>query len=127
MTTTPDPTGPTAENRYRLPGIAREGIAQLSLLETALWPLKGGRIESATFETGYAFHVGSEKRDARVRVYAPLGLRNIDEYVLWGLLAVSLERKPADPTLLATPYWLIRQLGLSVGGFQYDQIGRAHV
>ena len=29
--------------RYRLPGIEREGIAQLSLLETALWPLEGGK------------------------------------------------------------------------------------
>ena len=33
-----------ALKRYRLPGIEREGIAQLSLLETALWPLQGGTI-----------------------------------------------------------------------------------
>jgi len=30
--------------RYRLPGIEREGIAQLSVLETALWPLQGGEL-----------------------------------------------------------------------------------
>jgi hypothetical protein len=36
--------------RYRLPGIEREGIAQLSLLETALWPLSG-KFTSSVFET----------------------------------------------------------------------------
>ena len=38
--------GPVAHplKRYRLPGIEREGIAQLSLLETALWPLQGGKL-----------------------------------------------------------------------------------
>lgn len=108
--------------RYRLPGITREGIAQLSLLETALWPLKSGKIELSTFDTTYTFQQGTEKREAHVSVFAPLGLQSIDEYVLWGLLALSLEHKPAEPTLLATPYWLIRQLGLSVGGFQYDQL-----
>jgi hypothetical protein len=55
-------------------------------------------------------------------VYAPLGLQTIDEFVLWGLLGMSLSRKPAEPTLLATPYWIIQQLGMSIGGFQYDQL-----
>jgi hypothetical protein len=105
-----------------LPGITREGIAQLSLLETALWPLKGGPVASNTFDTAYTFRDGPATRSARVSVYAPLGLQSIDEYVLWGLLALSLSRKPSEPTLLATPYWFIRRLGLSMGGFQYDQL-----
>ena len=78
--------------RYRLPGITREGIAQLSLLETALWPLKGGPRDVATFDTAYTFKAGIETQQARVSVYAPLGLQSIDEYVLWGLLGI-------DPTL----------------------------
>ena len=128
MTTLRVPTGTVPKtaspprSRYRLPGITREGIAQLSLLETAFWPLKGGKIESATFATSYTFRDGSAKREARVSVYAPHGLQQIDEYVLWGLLALSLERKPAEPVLLATPYWLIKRLGLAMGGFQYDQL-----
>ena len=69
-------------NRYRLPGIVREGIAQLSLLETALWPLKGGAMETTTFDTTYHFKVGDEKREAHVSVHAPLGLQSIDEYIL---------------------------------------------
>ena len=109
-------------NRYRLPGIERGGIAQLSLLETALWPLKGGKRESNTFDTTYKFGTGHEQNHARVSVYAPLGLQTIDEYVLWGLLGVSLSRKPAEPTLMARPSWMIQQLGMAIGGFQYDQL-----
>lgn len=121
-TDTPPAVSAKPVRRYRLPGITREGIAQLSLLETALWPLQGGKVESSTFDTTYTFQDGSARRNAHVSVFAPLGLQTIDEYVLWGLLALSLERKPAEATLLATPYWLIRRLGLSVGGFQYDQL-----
>ncbi|MBI2480667.1 MAG: hypothetical protein HYV60_19190 [Planctomycetia bacterium] len=104
-----------------MPGITREGIAQLSLLETALWPLKGGARESSIFETAYHFKAGEDKRKARVSVYAPLGLQSIDEFILWGLLGTSLSRSDADHTLLATPYWLMRRLGMETGGFQYDQ------
>lgn len=118
-------TPPRPKQRYRLPGIAREGIAQLSLLETALWPLKGGSLASSTFETSYTFRQGAAKQSARVSAFAPLGLQSIDEYILWGLLAVSLERRPAEATLLATPYWLLRQLGLAIGSFQYDQLRAA--
>jgi hypothetical protein len=112
----------TSTKRYRLPGIDREGIAQLSLLETALWPLKGGPRNVATFDTSYKFKAGTETRQAHVSVYAPLGLQNIDEYVLWGLMGMSLSRTHPDPVLMATPYWIIQQLGMSIGGFQYDQL-----
>lgn len=111
----------TSGKRYRLPGVTREGIAQLSLLETALWPLQGGKRQSSTFETTYHFKAGEDKRDARVTVYAPLGLQSIDEFILWGLLAASLTRSDSDRTLLATPYWLMKRLGMDTGGFQYDQ------
>ncbi len=113
---------PTSAKRYRLPGIKREGIAQLSLLETAIWPLKGGPKETATFDTSYAFHAGGEQKAARVSVYAPKGLQSIDEYVLWGLLGICLSRNTSDTTLIATPYWIIKRLGMAIGGFQYDQL-----
>jgi hypothetical protein len=109
-------------NRYRLPGITREGIAQLSLLETALWPLKAGVRETPKFDAAYSFKVGTETRQAHVSVYAPLGLQSIDEFVLWGLMGMSLSHKQPDPVLMATPYWIIQQLGMSIGGFQYDQL-----
>lgn len=122
MTSTPNIDGVAREKRYRLPGIEREGIAQLSLLETALWPLHGRKPDGSTFDTTYAFSADGTRHPARVSVYAPLGLQSIDEYVLWGLLGISLSRKPADATLLATPYWIIKQLGMTIGGCQYDQL-----
>lgn len=108
--------------RYRLPGIEREGIAQLSILETALWPLQGGKLPSSTFETSFRFTVEDSQRDASVRVFAPLGLQSMDEYILWGLLGLSLSRPQAESTLLASPYWLLKQLGMRTGGSQYDQL-----
>ena len=105
-----------------MPGITREGIAQLSLLETALWPLKAGLRNSPKFDTKYSFKVGPETRQASVSVYAPLGLQSIDEFVLWGLMGMSLSHKQPDPVFMATPYWIIQQLGMSIGGFQYDQL-----
>src|SRR5438132_343089 len=94
----------TNNNRYRLPGIEREGIAQLSLLETALWPLKGGQLAGSMFDTVYSFQSKNEKHRAMVSVYAPLGMQSIDEYVLWGLLGLSLSQAEREPALLATPY-----------------------
>src|SRR4051812_6863138 len=88
----------THAKRYRLPGIEHEGVAQLSLLETALWPLQGGKIPTPAFETTYGFTSSDKRRHtARVTVRSALGLQSIDEYVLWGLLGATLARKDADP------------------------------
>ena len=118
----PDSNGNEQSQRYRLPGIEREGIAQLSILETALWPLRGGKLSSSLFATTYEYSVGNNRRTANVTTYSPEGFQSIDEYVLWGLLGLSLDRRQPEPTLLATPYWIIKQLGMSMGGFQYDQL-----
>ena len=108
-------------NRYRLPGIEREGIAQLSLLETALWPLSG-KLTSSVFETSYSYMTASGQMRAEVKVRSTLGLQNIDEFVLWGLLGATLSRPNADGVLLATPYWMLKHLGLDTGGSQYAML-----
>ncbi|HMP80012.1 MAG TPA: hypothetical protein PKD54_11210 [Pirellulaceae bacterium] len=41
-----------------------------------------------------------------VTVFAPLGLQTFDEYILWGLLGATLDRRTDASTLLATPYWM---------------------
>ena len=84
--------------RYRLPNIEREGIAQLSLLETALWPLSG-KLTASVFETSYSYMTASGKMRAEVKVRSTLGLQNIDEFVLWGLLGATLSRPNADGVL----------------------------
>lgn len=108
-------------NRYRLPGIEREGIAQLSLLETALWPL-AGKLASPLFATSYSYMTADGPMRAEVKVRSTLGLQNIDEFVLWGLLGATLSRPNADPMLLATPYWMLKHLGLDTGGSQYTML-----
>src|SRR5437660_9194867 len=94
----PAGTAATPPKRYRLPGIEREGIAQLSLLETALWPLFGGMLPQSAFNTTYSFSTAEGRKTANVTVRAPLGLQAIDEYVLWGLLGATLAR--VDSVLL---------------------------
>ena len=118
------PSPPATEhtlNRYRLPGIEREGIAQLSLLETALWPLQGGSRSSA-FHAEYAYTTSEGRKTAQVTVRTSLGLRAFDEFVLWGLLGATLARQDDDPLLLATPYWILQHLGLDTGGSQYAEL-----
>lgn len=112
----------SVKNRYRLPGIEREGIAQLSLLETALWPLNGGKLLMPRFETAYKFTTSKGQETARVTVRSAIGLQPVDEYVLWGLLGTSLSRPNAEPVLLATPYWMLQQLGMDTGGSQYAEL-----
>lgn len=106
---TPSSTGNAApsRNRYRMPGIEREGIAQLSLLETALWPLRGGRLPGNRFDTHYTFVSAGRRTTASVTLRAPSGLKPFDELVLWGLLGATLCRE-VEPFLLATPYWMLR-------------------
>src|SRR5437762_6007483 len=87
----------TAAKPYRLPGIEREGIAQLSLLETALWPLEGGALPRHTFESQYAFTTPAGRTTAQVTVRAALGLQPVDELVLWGLLGAALSRSEPAP------------------------------
>src|SRR6266446_4254880 len=94
-------------SRYRLPGIEREGIAQLSLLETALWPLQGGKLSSNRFDTEYSYSTPAGRKKATVTVRAAAGLQPTDEYILWGLLGATIHRQDAEPVLLATPYWML--------------------
>jgi hypothetical protein len=119
---TADTSGTATPKRYRLPGIQRDGVAQLSLLETALWPLQGGTLPGNSFETTYEYSTAVGRKTARVTVRAALGLQPIDELVLWGLLAATAPRPDVEPMLLATPYWLLHRLGLDTGGSQYAQL-----
>ena len=121
MTATVTVSG-SVKNRYRLPGIEREGIAQLSLLETALWPLHGGKLLMPRFETAYKFTTSKGQETARVTVRSAIGLQPVDEYVLWGLLGTTLSRPNAESVLLATPYWMLQQLGMDTGGSQYSEL-----
>jgi hypothetical protein len=107
--------------RYRLPGIEREGVAQLSLLETALWPLQD-RGRTSAFHPKYSYATPEGRKTAHVTVRSGLGLKDFDEFVLWGLLGATLQRRDDDPVLMATPYWMLQHLGLDTGGSQYAEL-----
>lgn len=42
-----------------------------------------------------------------------------------GLLGTTLGRPNAEPVLLATPYWMLRQLGMDIGGSQYAELRKS--
>ena len=72
---------------------------------------------------GYADRHGHLKI-AQVRVICPSGLSPADEFVLWGLLALTFAQPTPSTEFHATPYYCLRQLGLcerngSNGGKDY--------
>jgi hypothetical protein len=63
-------------------------------------------------------------RTADVRVACPSGLSASDEFVLWGLLALTFAQPEPVPELHASPHYCLRQLGVITandrkGGKQY--------
>src|SRR5205814_10205230 len=83
---------------------------------------QGGKLPSNKFETEYSFTTAAGRKTARVTVRAASGFQPIDELILWGLLGATLSRQDAEPVLLATPYWMLRHLGLETGGSQYAEL-----
>lgn len=116
----PSVTSPAKQ--YHRPGVEREGAAQLTLLETALWPIQAVSWNQPKYETSFTFAAPEGKKTAAVVIHAPLGLQPFDELVLWGLLGATLQQFTDGGTLLATPYWMLRQLGCKTGGANYEQL-----
>lgn len=123
------------EKRSKQPVTANRvtGMGQLSLVEHALCPLdsRTSLIENLVYSTNYSFSTKAGNREfAKARVFSPLGLSASDELYLWGMLALSLLPAEPEPELVATPHWILRQLGIinqggKRGGRQYKQFGDA--
>jgi len=127
-----DAARPTQSQRRFARGADRScGIAQLSLLETALCPL------DSRFSTGGFVHRAKyfytpkpaapdqkpRRKAANVRVSAPLGLLPNDEYNLWALLTLTFGAPEPESRLMATPHWCLKQLGvLRPGSPLYDPL-----
>ena len=121
MTTSATHCGSTT--RFRLPGIKQDGYAQLSLIETALYPLDHGPRESTAFSTTYGYTDRDGRRQvAEVKVASAFEpMKANDDFFLWSLLSLTLLHSDSH-ILTASPYWLLRQMGLQTGGFQYQQL-----
>jgi hypothetical protein len=103
------------------------GRAQLSLVEHALCPLDTAASlrDHLVHETAYGFRDAQGKlKMAQVRVMCPSGLSAADEFILWGLLALTFAQPEPGTEFQATPHYCLRKLGLiesnaSKGGKDY--------
>ena len=106
------------------------GVGQLSLVEHALCPLdsRSSLARNQVFETGYFYsNQKRQRKRSHVEVFCPLGLSPVDEFNLWGMLALTLANKDSDGSLIATRYYILSQLGLinsgsRRGGRQYTDL-----
>ena len=106
------------------------GVGQLSLVEHALCPLdaRTSLTRNQVFETGYFYsNQKRQRKRAKVEVFCPLGLSPLDEFNLWGMLALTLANKESEGALFATRYYILSQLavidsGSRRGGRQYTEL-----
>ena len=105
-------------------------IGQLSMVEHALCPLDSRKSLEVgqVFKTGY-FYTNAKRQRVRsnVEVISPLGLSAVDEFNLWGMLALTLANKETEGNLFATRYYILSQLGAidsgsRRGGRQYAEL-----
>ena len=104
-------------------------MGQLSLVEHALCPLDARQslVPNLVYSTGYQYtNPQGHRATATARIFSPLGLSAADELYLWGLLALTLLAPEPDPEFVATPHWVLSQLGIinqqsRRGGRQYRQ------
>jgi hypothetical protein len=103
------------------------GRAQLSLVEHALCPLDSAVAlrDHLVHETAYGYtDRHGHLKIANVRVTCSSGLSAADEFVLWGLLALTFAQPEPSTEFHATPHYCLRKLGLierntSKGGKDY--------
>jgi len=113
----------------KLIGLRRSssGRAQLSLVEHALCPLDAavGLRDHLVHETAYGYtDRHGHLKIANVRVTCASGLSAADDFILWGLLALTFAQPEPSTEFHATPHYCLRKLGLiksnsSKGGKDY--------
>ena len=111
----------------------RSGVSQLTIVEHALCPLDArvSVVPNLTHEATFRYNDKQGKRQTgTAKVFCPLGLSAKDEFVLWGLLAITLADPQSDGELHATRHYCLRRLGLidtkhRRGGRQYGDFSSA--
>lgn len=118
-----------APRRPNMAPVRSSGKAQLSLVEHALCPVdpRQSLREHLVHETTYGYADRNRHlKLATVRVICPSGLSPADEFVLWGLLALTFGQSEPSIEFHATPHFCLRRLGFIdrnclKGGSQYVQ------
>lgn len=116
------------QRRFKLPPIDKTGHAQLSVIETALWPLDPSIVDGPVWQTAYDFGSRKSRQRANVRVFSPLGFQPTDNYPLWALLSLTFDKCGDEPLLLTNPNYCLDYLGYTHGGsgrrLLFDQLDR---
>jgi hypothetical protein len=91
------------------------GRAQLTLVEHSLCPLDTafGLREGLIHSSEFFYHdANRHMKRATARVVCPFGLSPVDEFYLWGLIALTLSQPEPSVDFYATPHYCLSELGL---------------
>lgn len=90
------------------------GVSQLTFAEHALSPLTA----SGPFErvVEYYYSQNGKRLLGRANITAIRGYHPRDDFILWGLLALTLSQPEAEPNLYASARYMLKKLGMSEGG-----------
>jgi len=92
-----------------------QGRAQLTLVEHSLCPLDTAvsLVRGLTHRSEfYYLDENRHRRKAEAEVICPFGLSPVDEFYLWGLVALSLSQPQATAEFYATPHYCLTELGV---------------
>ena len=119
--------------RRRVANRGDTGMGQLTLVEHALCPLDSKTALQAGFvhQPEYFYcDANGRKKKASARIVCSSGLSPKDEFILWGLLALTLSQPEPTNQLIATRNFMLKQLACSGthsnrGGRQFADFERS--
>jgi hypothetical protein len=91
------------------------GRAQLTIVEHSLCPLdtSASLVEGLIHRAEFLYvDENRHQRRAESKVICPLGLSAVDEFYLWGLVALTLARPDWSTEFYATPHYCLTELGI---------------
>ena len=106
---------PAAPPKWTSPTSGCRGRAQLTLVEHALCPLDpAASLVEGLLHRSEFFYLDENRhqKKATVRVSCPFGLSAVDEFYLWGLVALTLTQDDPSVEFYATPHYCLSELGL---------------
>lgn len=105
---------PGIVKRDKSPSTPPLGIAQLTLIEHSLCPLatsvslQPGLVHTSRFR--YRDSEGRRRRGTATMTM-PRGFSPVDEFHIWGMLALMLQQPEPELHFAATPHFILRELG----------------
>lgn len=90
------------------------GVSQLTFAEHALSPLTASGPFEREAEYYYSQH--GKRQLGKANITAIRGYHPRDDFILWGLLALTLSQPEGEPNLYASARYMLKRLGMSEGG-----------